>query len=355
MEKIMSENISRRNALATGFVGAGMIAGASKGHAAATNSNKGPGREQSWGPGPDHNLKRDLKPGKTPVRISGYLRKSDSESIGDSVRKLTEQGMMACIAGADDWHDAPDSEIRELKAALKQHDVVIFEVGGYRNLLHTDNKMRDEYIKRIAFCLEAAEKVGCPMVGTISGSRNPEGNKFADNYAVHPDNWTLETWKLLMESLNRILDMTSGLKAAIGMEAQVTTNIDGPLSHLRLIEDMGSDRIKVNLDPTNMVHLYNHFHTTELINECFDLLGENIYGCHAKDSYVLPHSQTVHVQEVCPGRGSLDYETYFVRLSRMKWARTLLPEHIPADQFDEAYAYLRKVAKKVGVKIYGDV
>jgi hypothetical protein len=37
----------------------------------------------------------------------------------------------------------------------------------------------------------------------------------------------------------------------------------------------------------------------------------------------------------------------------MKWARALLPEHIPADQFDEAYAYIRKVAAKVGVKIYG--
>ncbi len=36
------------------------------------------------------------------------------------------------------------------------------------------------------------------------------------------------------------------------------------------MEDMGNDRVKVNLDPTNMVHLHNHFHTTELINECFD-------------------------------------------------------------------------------------
>ena len=103
-----------------------------------------------------------------------------------------------------------------------------------------------------------------------------------------------------------------------------------------------------------MVHLYNHFHTTKLINECFDMLGEDIYGCHAKDSYVLPHSQTVHVQEVCPGRGSLDYETYLVRLSRLAWSRSLLVEHVPADQHEEAYAYIRKVAKKVGVKIYGD-
>lgn len=347
----MCNVITRRRVLSTGVAAAGMIMGGS-GVQAKIPENKGPGREAYWGPGPDKNLKRDLKPGPTSVRLAGYLRYSEETGIGEEVKKLKDKGMTAAIAGVDPWHTMKDSVVRELKAALKQHDVVIFEVGGYRNILHTDTTVRREYYKHLARCLEAAEKIGCPMVGTISGSRNPEGNKFGDNYAVHPDNWTLETWKLLLDGLKQILSDTSGLKAALGMEAQVTTNIDGPLAHRRLMDDMNSDRIKVNLDPTNMIHLYNHFHTTELINECFDLLGEDIFGCHAKDSYVLPHSQTVHIQEVCPGRGSLDYETYLVRLSRMKWTRSLLPEHIPADQFDEAYAYIRKTADKAGVIIH---
>ncbi|MHB9028044.1 MAG: hypothetical protein ACYC9O_04705, partial [Candidatus Latescibacterota bacterium] len=57
------------------------------------------------------------------------------------------------------------------------------------------------------------------------------------------------------------------------------------------------------------------------------------------------------VQEVCPGRGVLDYETYLVRMSRMKWPRAIHSEHIPEDQYPEADAYIRKVAKKVGVAI----
>jgi sugar phosphate isomerase/epimerase len=119
------------------------------------------------------------------------------------------------------------------------------------------------------------------------------------------------------------------------------------------MQDVGDPRVKVNLDPTNMVHLVNHFHTTELLDQCFDVLGEDIYGCHAKDSYIAPHTQTVYVQEVCPGRGNLDYEIYLARMSRLKWPRSLLPEHFPSEQFPEAYAYIRKVAAKVGVKIYG--
>ncbi len=58
------------------------------------------------------------------------------------------------------------------------------------------------------------------MVGTVTGSRNPEGNRWGDNYAVHPDNWTLETWKLAVSGIKQILKDTAGLKAALGMEAQ---------------------------------------------------------------------------------------------------------------------------------------
>ena len=354
----MSRNPTRRQALAAGAASTGILLGTAcssppEDKQVQEQTGKGPGREAFWEPGPNKNLVRDLTPGTTTVRLSSYLRYQEGTSIGDEVKKIREKGLTAVIAGVDPWHSMSESVVKELRDALEQHDVVIFEVGGYRNILHTDESVRRENYKHLARCLETAEKIGCPMVGTISGSRNPEGNQWGDNYAVHPDNWTLETWKLLISGLKQILADTAGMKAALGMEAQVTTNIDGPLAHRRLMDDIGDERIKVNFDPTNMVHLYNHFHTTELINECFDLLGEDIIGCHAKDSYVLPHSQTVHVQEVCPGRGNLDYETYLVRLSRMKWSRSLLPEHIPADQFDEAYAHIRKVAEKVGVKIHG--
>jgi len=161
---------------------------------------------------------------------------------------------------------ASAATVSELRGALKEHNVEIFEVGGYRNILHPDESARQENLKYLAHCLEIAEKIGCRMVGTISGSRNPEGNQYGDNYMVHPDNWTLETWKLTVSAVKQILKDTSGLKAVLGMEAQITTNLDGPVALRNFLDDVGDSRCKVNLDPTNMVHLSNHFHTTELLN-----------------------------------------------------------------------------------------
>ena len=337
----MSGTITRRDALAINL-GTLVLGGV------------GINNAHAWMPGPDENLVRDVTPGPMTIRLGSYLSRNEKETITDMVKRIRGGGFTGVIASLDPWEAASDSELSELKSALREFDIVVFEVGGYRNILHTDEAERQKNLKHLAHCIEVADKLGCPMVGTISGSRNPDSNEFSDNYNVHPDNWTQKTWNLLVSGVKQILRDTSGMKASLGMEAQVTTNIDGPKAHRKLMDDVGDQRIKVNLDPTNMISLQTYFHTTELINECFDLLGEDIFGCHAKDSFILPHSQTVHVQEVCPGRGVLDYETYLVRLSRMKWPRTLLPEHIPGDQFPEAYAYIRKVANKVGVKIHGE-
>jgi sugar phosphate isomerase/epimerase len=289
-------------------------------------------------------VKRDLKPGATPIRLGSFFESMTPEGV----QKLRKTGNTAAVVSPEPVHKLSDSELRAFNAALKQNDVVVFEVGGYTNMLHPNAAERQKNLKHLAMSIEAADKVGCPMVGTISGSLDPK-----DFFNVHPENWTEKTWKLLVDSVKQVLKDTSGCKAGLGMEAQVTTNIDGPKAHKRLMNDVGDRRCEVNLDPVNMIHLYNYYHTTELLNECFDLLGEQILGSHAKDTYIIPDQQTVHVQEVCSGRGVMDYETYLVRLSRMKWPRTLLPEHVPGDQLIEAKNYIEKVAAKVGVKIYG--
>jgi sugar phosphate isomerase/epimerase len=331
----MEHRVTRRQALRLGALSAGLALGA------------GARDARAWNPGPNEKLVRDLKPGPTPIRLGGYFGYGQ-EVLAETVRKLREDGYTGAVTSPEPWNTMKDSQLRELRAALTQHDVVVFEVGGYTNMLHPDPAVRQKNLKSLAMCIETADKVGCRMVGTISGSLDPK-----DFFNVTPDNWSEKTWKTLVESVKQVLRDTSGCTAALGLEAQVTTNVDGPKAHKRLMEDVGDKRCAVNLDPVNMCSLANYYHTTELLNECFDLLGEQILGAHAKDTYIIPDQQTVLVQEVCAGRGVMDYETYLVRLSRLKWPRTLLPEHVPADQLIEARRYIEKVAAKVGVKLYG--
>jgi sugar phosphate isomerase/epimerase len=295
---------------------------------------------------PNPKLVRDLKPGKTPIRLGAGFSVLKDKSLTESVIAMKKRGYSGYVTDADRWLAASDSDIRELRAALREHDATFFEVAGYKSIIRPDEARRKKDLVLLAKCIEAAERIGCPMVGTCTGSCDP--NSYIN---VHPDNWSEKTWKMTVDSVKQVLRDTAGMKAALGIEAQITTNIGRPKDHKRLMDDVGDPRCAVNLDPVNMMSLETYYHSTELLTECFDLLGEQILGAHAKDSYIVPDEQTVIQREVAAGRGVMDYETYLVRLSRMKWPRTLLPEHVPADQLLEAAAFIRKVAEKVGVRI----
>ncbi len=298
--------------------------------------------------------KKPLTPGPTPIRQAINIRRIGNESPEEMILRIRKDGYTATKGArhaggnvGEPWNSMNPSERAEVVAACKKHDVVIYEVGGYTNLVTPDNAKLEENLVRLVHCMEVAESVNCRMVGTVAGCRDP---KYLIN--VHPDNWSPETWRLLVKSVKRVLKDTAGMKVTLGMEAQVTTIIDSPRAHLRLMEDVGDERLTVNLDPVNMMTFERYYHTTELINECFDLLGERIMGAHAKDTYILPDQQTIHIQEVCPGRGVLDYSTYLMRLSHLKWPRALEPEHIPDDQYPEATEYVAAAAARAGVKLY---
>jgi len=332
----MASKITRRKALAAGMATTGALFGSVSSRDA-----------HAWPPGPKENVPRDLTPGSTPLRIGTGLPYNEKESFDEIVKKIRYRGYGgSLIGGGEPWYSMEESKISELRAALKKYDVVVYEVAGYCNMIEPDRAKQQENLKGLARAIEVADKVGCPMVGTITGSCDP-----VYGYGIHPDNWSEETWKRTVDAVKQVLRDTSGMKAALGMEAQVTTNLDGPKAHKRLMDDVGDKRCAVNLDPVNMMSLANYYHTTELLNECFDLLGEQILGCHSKDTYIWPDRQTVHVQEVATGRGVMDYETYLVRLSRMKWPRTLFPEHVPHEQLIEAKGYIETVAARVGVAI----
>jgi sugar phosphate isomerase/epimerase len=342
----MHRKITRRSALAAGAGITGALLGAGEASAATYRSKS-----------PDPSVKRNLKPGATPIRLAlsplriTYPKDGDMEGLVKRIRdaSYTSATTVSTLDRRNPLLAASDSEIGALKAALKKYDVVVFDVMTWCNPLHPDKETRARYKKYLIESLETGERIGAPMITTITGSCHPEFYN-----GIHPGNWTGEHWNDTVRYYKELLRDTSGLKIALGMEATVQTNMDGPEAHVRFKNDMNGDpRVKVCLDPTNMVALDNYYHTTELLAECFERLGEDILGCHAKDPLILPDKMLCYVTEVAPGKGVMDYESYLTHLSRMKWPRTLFIEHLPNDEYPGATEFVRKTAEKTGVKIYG--
>jgi len=357
-------NISRRVVLAGGAIGAGAlftVPACERKESSAIRAKSAEGQPDQppfltpWSPPPG--VERDLTPGRTPIRLCSWSQNTTLDyrsdmSVTDIVKRIRDAGFTAGNATGpydrrNPWNEATESEIRELKEALETCDVLFFDMHTYTNNIHPDLEQRKKNHRYVIEQCEAAERVGCPMVTTHVGTLSP-----ITPIAPHPDNWTWETWKLQVSVIKQLLADTAGMNVSFGIEAVNMTSMNNPKAHLRLIEDVGDPRLKVCLDPVNMIHLGVYYRTTELINECFDLLGDNIIAAHAKDTYVLPDRMSAYITEVAAGEGELDYETYLVRLSRLKNPCPLLIEHLPEEKYPVAKQYIEDTAAKVGVSFY---
>jgi sugar phosphate isomerase/epimerase len=94
-----------------------------------------------------------------------------------------------------------------------------------------------------------------------------------------------------------------------------------------------------------------HFDNTAFVREFVAELGEYIEVVHLKDA-VLREKLTVHVDEVRPGAGALDYHVLLSALADLDDDLPLLLEHLESEAaYEQAREYVREVAADVDVTV----
>ena len=353
----MAKNVSRRK-MFSGAVAAGIAAGAAAQPAPAQTAARpkiaalpdvwGQDFLQQWSP--PANVKRDLTPGPSPLRLSSpRLLNKEGTDYNAVFKSMRDGGWTACEAGSADWlsRKLPDSEIREIKAAMKAQDVVFYGIHCAGNIIAPDPDA-DRWQRHIIEAIHSAEALGCQLVLTHAGSLYPNRN------TAHPLNWSKEGWTRSVNALKRICKDTAGIKVEIPLEDVISECVNTPWAHVRIRQDVGDSRIMTGLDVTNQVHSGNIFRMTELINLNFDLLGDQLSYVHAKD--LVWNEMLPGLNWAMNGTGCMDYETFLVRLSRLGRPMNVLVEFLSTtEEYAQAQRNIRAVAAKVGVKIMGSM
>jgi sugar phosphate isomerase/epimerase len=355
----MARKISRRQMLTAGALtaGAGLVPGSLPLSSAAPQTPpkaERAGLPDVWGQdflmqwSPTPNLKRDLTPGPQHVRLSSPRIPNREGTDYDSVFKaMRAGGWTACECGSAEWvgRKLSASEISSIKAKLKENDIVFYGLHCAGNIIAPDPDA-DRWQRHIIDTIHAAEEMGCQLILTHSGSMYPNRN------TPHPLNWSREGWTRSVNALKRICKETAGSKIEIAIEDVNSEAVNCPEAHLRLREDVGDSRIMAGLDVTNMVHPGVVFRMTELIDKCFDLLADQISYVHTKD--LVWNGMLPGINWAMNGTGCMDYETFLVRMSKLKRPTNALVEFLSTpEEYQQAQKNIRAIADKVGVKIYG--
>jgi sugar phosphate isomerase/epimerase len=237
----------------------------------------------------------------------------------------------------------PDT-VTAFRKAAEQAGLVISEVGAWSNPMDADPGKAAEALDKCIHSLALAEEIGARCCVNIVGSRNP--NKWD---GPHPDNFSAETFDLIVETSRKIIDAVNPVRTCYALETMPWIYPSSPDQYLDLIKAIDRPGIGVHLDPVNMINCPERVYDTAfLIRDSFTKLGPYIKSCHGKD-ILMQEKLTVHLDECCPGEGVLDYRIFLTELNRLDPDTPLMMEHLPFERYPEAVSHVRRVASQINL------
>jgi sugar phosphate isomerase/epimerase len=273
-----------------------------------------------------------------PIRLGGpiFLKSDDPRELAKEHRRL---GYTAAYC--------PNGDPAEIKKAFAAEEVVISEVGAWRNTLDPDPQKRRDNLRYVAERLQLAEEVGARCCVDIAGSFNPDLW-----YGPNPKNLSKEFFDATVENCRKLIDQVKPKNTKFSIEMMPWSLPDSPDSYVKLIHAVNRPAFGVHLDVCNIINTPDRFYrNSEVITECFQKLRPWILSCHAKDlAWETKGEYNVHFQETIPGRGQVNYATYLKELTTVD--APLMLEHLKSpEDYAEARKYIRRVAQESNIKI----
>ena len=280
------------------------------------------------------------------IRLGGPLQEQfrDPEAW---VSALKQRGYRAALCPVDT--DADGDEINAFARAAKDADIVIAEVGTWSNPLSPDKDERTKAIEKCKKGLQLAEDIGACCCVNIAGTLSGE-----HWYAPHEDNLIDETFTMIVETTREIIDAVNPKRTFYTLEPMAWLYPDSPETYLDLIRAMDRQAFAAHLDIVNMINTpRRYFRNSEFIRECVMKLGPYIKSCHAKDT-VLHRDLTVHLEEVRPGLGHLDYATFLKEIHQLPGEIPMILEHLPnEEEYRLAAEFVTSVADREDIPLSG--
>ena len=273
-------------------------------------------------------------PGASKIRLGGpiFLKSDDPRELAREHRRLGYSAALCPPAKAED-----SARVREIEKAFAAEDVVIAEVGAWTNMLDPDSEKRKANMRYVVERLALADAVGSRCCVNIAGT-------FASGRGPHPDDLSPKFFDGTVENCRRVLDEVNPKRTKFTIEMMSWCLPDGPDAYLKLLKAVDRKGLGVHFDPCNGINsAARYYQNSEFIAECVRKLGPWIVSCHAKDLLMLPESN-IHLQEVIPGRGHVDYRTYLRELSKLEGEIPLILEHLKtAEEYEEGAKYIRQL------------
>jgi sugar phosphate isomerase/epimerase len=228
---------------------------------------------------------------------------------------------------------------RTIRGAFEAKGISIAVLGCYINPVHPDRDERERGLKLFEEHLRFAGDFGCSIVGTETGSRNPD-------CSYHPDTAKAETFDTLCFSMERILRTAEKCGSMAGIEAVADRHTISSIALMeKLIEKFPSPALAVIYDPVNLIPDKGLSCGQEaFFKEALDRLGSRIVAVHLKDFRMNGGKKE---GDLPVGTGELDWFCLLSLLMEKKPGIDLLLENSGPSTGMGIIAFLRKLTAEI--------
>ena len=238
-----------------------------------------------------------------------------AKSVSDLFSKSKKYGfsMMQFVFSSVCDEEVPahinDDLLDKIRANANKNGIEIAAVNGTFNMAHPSREERISGVTRFENVAKACKKLNCNLITICTGSRNTESM-----WAHHPQNGSEEAWADMSETMQMLLDIAQNYDLILAMEVEASNIIDSPQKAVKIIEEMGSERLKIIMDCANLFGFgkAKKEMVEPTIIEAFNLLGKHIVLAHGKD--VLEGED---LNFVGAGMGIVDFELFCAKLTEI--------------------------------------
>ena len=241
---------------------------------------------------------------------------------------------LVCAVGETLPAAVDDATVARIRAAFDARGLTLAALSGTYNMIDPDETRRNVGLDGLKRLIETAARLDCPLVTLCTGTRDPE-----NMWRGHPDNNRPEAFRDLVAQVRTAVRAAEAHGVTLGVEPEVSNTIDSAAKARRLLDEIGSDRLKIVMDGANIFHAGELPRMRELLDEAFALLGRDIAMAHGKD---LDHDgEAGHLPA---GLGRLDYPYYMGLIARSGFDGAMILHALTPEVAPGRVAYLRGLA-----------
>ena len=260
-------------------------------------------------------------PGHAPADVLAACRAADFAAV---------QYNMACSGLGSLPEMIPVVAARQVADALAQTSMQMAAISATYNMADPDPGRRQAGRQAFAAIAARITDMGTDMLTVCSGSLDPH-----DKWRRHPANDDPQSWIGMCREFEIICDIAEQHDILIGVEPEPANIVGSAASAARLLAEFPGSRLRIILDPANILEDVPPDHHHRTIDTALDLLGPAIAMAHAKDRHA-------DGSVAAAGLGIVDWPHFLGGLAGIGFHGPLIAHGMSADEAPAVAAFLHE-------------